>query len=390
MYQLIRLVFALPFVALTYYFLRRLIGGRRLRNLLTAFFVLIVFGYPLADALSRRSVDGWTRNLVTLGFYCLPFVLYLGPIAILSELVIWLLRRSNCISADALNRPAWRAGRFWLPMILPAVIVCVGAVNNTRLVVREYSVAIPRKSSTLRHLKIVFASDFHLGQFTEENLVLRFAERVNAQNPDIVLIGGDVQGGDLPGEDLDRFSEHFRRIQSKYGVYAVTGNHDIRAGVNAEFFARSGMKLLRDSVEKIDEALYLVGRDDRLSGTRKPTADLVRDIQENLPIVLVDHRPEDLEGVSRTRVDLQLSGHTHDWQFFPLNLIPSEEFQLSWGYLKNRETQFIVTSGVELTRPPVRTAGLSEILVINVQFRDNAGAASRDLSTHGKLGQSVH
>lgn len=369
MYQLIRLALAVPFVVVDYYLLRKLTARRSLRALLAGFLTLAVIGYPIADTLASRSVSGWAKPLVILGLYCLPFVLYLAPLVIIVELIVTLLRRSKLVSADTLNRREWRVARICCVTILPAIIVCIGAVNNTRLVVRGFSVEIPRKSSILRQLRIAFASDFHLGQFTSEDLVKRFAEKVNAQNPDIIMIGGDVQDSVERAANLDRFCAQFRSLRSKYGVYAVTGNHDINAGINAGFFERSGIRLLRDSVERIDDAFYLVGRDDQLSGRRKPLSELLRNIPDDLPVIVLDHNPAELESTSHFHVDLQLSGHTHDLQFFPLNLIPSGEFELSWGYLKKRQTHFLVSSGVELSRPPVRTAGLSEVLVVLVLFR---------------------
>jgi predicted MPP superfamily phosphohydrolase len=381
---------ALPFVVFANYRIRRLLPTRLSRNLLTASLALVVIGYPIADLLSRRLVRQWAKILLTLGFCCLPFILYLVPTVILFDLIFGLLRWRKLIPAEAMNNPTLRVARFWVTLIIPAAIVSAGAMNNSRLVVRTYSVEVPRKSSQLTHLRIVFASDFHLGYLTEGDLLSRFASEVNAQQPDIVLFGGDIQDSARREEKLDRFEDEFRQIRAKYGVYAVTGNHDILAGVRADFFARAGIRLLRDSVEKIDDGFYLAGRDDPLSGTRKSIADLLRNIPDDLPIIVLDHRPIDLDSISRTYVDLQLSGHTHDLQFFPINLFPSHEFELNWGYIKKRRAQFIVTSGVHLTRPPVRTAGLSEIIVINVEFRSSTAAASSDLSTTDGLGRPVH
>ncbi|MCJ7643576.1 MAG: hypothetical protein MUP28_03740, partial [Candidatus Aminicenantes bacterium] len=131
-----------------------------------------------------------------------------------------------------------------------------------------------------------------------------------------------------------------------------------------------GIKLLEDMVVKIDDAVYLAGRNDAHSRNRKPVADLLRDTPEDLPVILLDHRPTDLENVSRTGVDIQLSGHTHHGQLFPINGITNREYELSWGYIKKNRTHVFVTSGVQLWGPPVRTAGSSEILLLNVLFKE--------------------
>jgi hypothetical protein len=87
-------------------------------------------------------------------------------------------------------------------------------------------------------------------------------------------------------------------------------------------------------------------------------------------VILIDHRPTELDEVSRTAVDLQMSGHTHNGQLFPLNLILRNMYRLSWGYEKIANTHFFVTSGIMLWGPPVRTTGKSEIMVIDVRFTE--------------------
>ena len=72
--------------------------------------------------------------------------------------------------------------------------------------------------------------------------------------------------------------------------------------------------------------------------------------------------------VSKTLVDMQLSGHTHNWQLFPISLIIQSMYRLSWGHEIIGNTHFLVTSGIRLWVPPVRTVGKSEIMVIDVDF----------------------
>jgi hypothetical protein len=132
--------------------------------------------------------------------------------------------------------------------------------------------------------------------------------------------------------------------------------------------------MLRDEVERIDAAIYLAGRLDGRSrgpaGARKSINALLADVPDDLPIVILDHRPTDLDNVSRSRADLQVSGHTHNAQLFPLNFFAKREYEIPWGYGIKGRTQIIVSSGIQGWGPPVRTAGASEILVIRVVFRD--------------------
>jgi hypothetical protein len=128
------------------------------------------------------------------------------------------------------------------------------------------------------------------------------------------------------------------------------------------------MKVLCDTILSIDDSFDIAGRYDSHFRTRKSIDDFMKSYSDSLPLILVDHRPTEILQVSKTKTDIQLSGHTHNGQMFPINLITKSVYELSWGYRKIKDTHFFVTSGIRLWGPPVRTAGKSEIMVINVSF----------------------
>ena len=118
----------------------------------------------------------------------------------------------------------------------------------------------------------------------------------------------------------------------------------------------------------IDNSFYLVGRNDPRSNDRKNIDILLAGLKGDLPVIVLDHRPIFLEQISCRRVDIQLSGHTHYGQLFPLNILIDSLYELGWGYKKIKNTHFFVTSGIQVWGPPIRTVGDSEIMVINVNF----------------------
>ena len=89
-----------------------------------------------------------------------------------------------------------------------------------------------------------------------------------------------------------------------------------------------------------------------------------------MPVIVLEHRPTDLDKVSLSGADILLSGHTHNGQLFPVNLITKYYYELSWGYKVKNHTHIFVSSGIQVWGPPVRTAGNSEILIVNVRFRN--------------------
>jgi len=376
MFLLNELILLSPLAIYTYWRILRLIERTATKVLFSLLFVLLLAAFPVAETLSHRGSGGWTKGVIIVGYDSLPLLLYLVLSVILTDLVIGAGRLFKLLSKEAVRGSRFRRWRLRAVLIIPAVVVIAGVVNYHWLRVREYSVEIPRKSSAVRELKIAFAADFHLGTITDVHFMERFVARVNAAEPDIILIGGDVLEGDRRDEDVGGFAAAFRRLRSKYGVFAVPGNHEGHGGAKSDFFDRAGIRLLEDAVVRIDDAIDLAGRNDGHARNRKPIVDLLGNTPDDLPLVLLDHRPTDIDNISQTRTDILLSGHTHHGQLFPINWITGRQYELSWGYEKKRRTHVFVTSGVQLWGPPVRTVGASEILLIHVVFRDPAGGKS--------------
>ena len=374
MYLLNELLLSIPLILYSALRIRMLFSRPLFKHIFTAAFALVILGFPVSEFLSHRSSAPWARTLMKVGYYMLPLLLYIVLIVIISDLVLGLLRLIKIVSRDTIRKPGFRKARLAFYIGAPILVVIYGIWNFGHLRYHTYAIEIPRKSSEITQLKIAFASDIHLGEQTEDGFMARFIDKINALNPDLVLIGGDVLEGDRRDEALTRFETEFRRIKARYGVYGAPGNHDRFGGLRAEFFERSGIRLLQDEVVKIEGAFYLLGRKDGgRSGNRTSIADLLRDTPDDLPLIVLDHRPADIEAVSRTRADIQFSGHTHHGQLFPINFIADRQYELGWGRLKKGETDFFVTSGIQLWGPRVRTIGWSEIMVVNVTLRDGKG-----------------
>jgi len=371
MFLLKEILFCSPLIIYVGFRIWKLIPQRFFKILFIIFYIFLVLAFPLAETLSHASGMGWANFIMIAGYFSLPLLLYLVLFVTFLDLAIGFARVTRILSKETAKCQRFRQARLFLCLAVPVAVVVVGAVRNNHPQIREYSIQIPQKSSGIRHLKIAFVSDFHFRETTNRRLMERFIEKVNAVNPDIVMIGGDVLEGDRQGEKLGEFEAQFRRLKPKYGVYGVPGNHDLHRANAMTFFNQAGIRLLQDTVEQIDNAFYLVGRNDERSRGRKSIEELLRDCDRSLPLIVLEHRPTDLDNVSHSGADILLSGHTHNGQLFPVNFIAKRHYELSWGYkLKNR-THVFVTSGIQVWGPPVRTAGASEILIVNVSFRDD-------------------
>ena len=138
------------------------------------------------------------------------------------------------------------------------------------------------------------------------------------------------------------------------------------------YLEQHGIRVLRDSVVEV-EGTYIVGREDlsynRASGRqRKALPELTAQLDHSKPILMMDHQPFHLEQAEQAAVDLQLSGHTHHGQFWPINLITNRVYEVSWGYKKKSNTHVYVSCGAGTWGPPVRIGSTPEIMRIVMRF----------------------
>ena len=132
---------------------------------------------------------------------------------------------------------------------------------------------------------------------------------------------------------------------------------------------------MRDSSEVVNNSFILVGREDVSKQNftqkrRKSLSEILNSSTENLPVILLDHTPYKLKEAQDNRIALQLSGHTHNGQMFPINLITNLISELSWGYMKKGSTHYYVSSGVGSWGPRVKLASDAEIVNIKLNFTD--------------------
>ena len=224
------------------------------------------------------------------------------------------------------------------------------------------------KYKTGKKLKIAFISDIHLSALTNKENIENSLKRLGEEEPDILLIGGDLV--DFSCKDIKAdFTASFREIEPKYGMYAILGNHEYHGGVedNIKYIESLGIKILRDSVLKI-EGINIIGRDDITNKKRKKIAYLKKKIDTDLPIILLDHSPKSIEEAITNGIDIELCGHTHRGQFFPYNLIVKKMYKNYHGYKKFGITHTIVSAGFSSWLIPYRVNSTSEINIIELKY----------------------
>jgi len=328
----------------------------------------------LAARLGKRFYPGDINNLVAIaGDYWLGTVYY--------SLLVWasadiLYFMFNFIhpTARIIKYPSLYSGFAVLSLVF--LLLLYGTWNARRPRIVHYDITFRKTVRNLPELHVVMVSDIHLGLELGNDRLDEMVGSINKLNPDLVFLAGDTIDEDVRLFINNKMPAILKKLQSRYGVYAVLGNHEHIGGnskLAIEYLQQAGVTVLVDECIKINNQFYIAGRDDRMAGrmTGNPRLELSRildGIDRSLPIILLDHQPVNLEEGQRNGIDLQLSGHTHNGQFFPNNLISRRIFENSWGYLRKGEFQIIVSSGFGTWGPPIRIGTNSEILDINISF----------------------
>ena len=260
---------------------------------------------------------------------------------------------------------------------LVGLIITVGFINARSPRVNTLEITINKNAGTRSELHAVVMSDIHLGTMIGNGFFSRIVDKVGALSPDIILLPGDMLDEDLEPVIRQNIGETLQQLKAPLGVYAIMGNHEHIGGATRayDYLKTHGMTIIRDSVLKIDDGFYLVGRDDRdkrrFSGQdRMPLEDLLEGVDRNYPIILLDHQPYYLEKAANLGIDLQLSGHTHHGQLWPLNFITRAIYTISMGYGEVNGMHAYVSNGVGTWGPPVRIGNRPEILSLRIRFQD--------------------
>jgi len=316
------------------------------------------------------------EGLIRTGSYWLAFMFYFLLVITALDILRLLDRLLRVVPMEVKRNlnPALGLTVF----ILVVGIIGYGAWNARHPHVNHYDLSITKQAGPLKQLHVVMVSDIHLGTIVDNDYLTKLVNMVNDLKPDVVLFPGDVFDENIESTNKLQTVANFRRLNAPYGVFAVLGNHEYIGG-NAEeaikYLGGAGVKVLRDSSEKIAGSFYLIGRDDRSGarhngGPRQELKTLMQGVDHSLPIILMDHQPLQLEEPVEQGIDLQLSGHTHAGQLFPIRYITRRIFEDDWGLLRKENFQLIVSSGYGTWGPPIRLGNTPEVVDIMIEFND--------------------
>jgi predicted MPP superfamily phosphohydrolase len=254
--------------------------------------------------------------------------------------------------------------------IIFLIIFIAGTYFAFTPIVQRKTIHVNKNGSSLSELKVVLASDFHLGLLSNKKHLQRFVNLANEEKPDLVLLAGDLVDDDPIWFVNNGMSDVMRQLKSTYGVFGVVGNHEYygrKIPLLIEEMQASGVQMLLDETICIDNSFYITGREDSTNGKRQSLAGI---LPENrlLPWFVMDHTPNDLKTPADLGVDIHVSGHTHRGQMWPNHLITRRLFELDYGYKLKNAMHAFVSSGFGFWGPPIRLGSRSELWSITVVF----------------------
>jgi len=336
-------------------------------------FIILASTFVLGKILEARHSSVLSDILNIIGGFWMAFILYGFLFLLLSDIIFLTLRIPGIVNSG--NAMAFRKWSYIATILLSFIMIAGGFVNALIPHVKTYNIKINKPAGGLDSFRIAAVSDIHLGSTIRKRSMKNLSEILVKQKPDLVLLLGDIVDGEIGPVLRDDLLGYFTCPKCKDGLYAITGNHEFIGGAKRTipYIESKGIRVLKDEVIEIDGGIQLIGRLDRDSKRffgkeRKNLSELVSKADLSKPVILLDHQPFELSETAKNGIDLQLSGHTHNGQMWPLNYITARMYELSYGYLKKGNTHFIVSSGYGLWGPRVRSGSRSEVLIINIGF----------------------
>lgn len=332
------------------------------------------------------------RTVKLLGNYWLGILEYTVIVVGIACLIRRILLIWSRIDSKKLGRRRVRIMSGAICFCIIVGLASYGMIHARHIYRTPYEVTVEKSAGDIKNLKIVLVSDIHMGYNIGVDHVSRMVDMINDEDADLVVIAGDLFDNEYDAlEDDEKLIELFRSIKSRYGVYACYGNHDVNEKVLAGFTFGGGskkvsdprmdtfmemarIKLLRDETVLVADSFYLCGRADsqkpgRGIEERKTPEELFEGLDMDKPVIVIDHEPSELQELADAGADVDLGGHTHDGQIFPVNILTDIIWENSYGYLKKDGMHSIVSSGVGVFGPNMRVGTIAEICPVTIHFQ---------------------
>lgn len=309
-------------------------------------------------ALLYRIGTAW---LIAFGYFLLLFII--TDLLKVSNNIFHFMDKSLVYSLTHHNYTS-----FFSVIGVVVILLFIGNINYHKKRRVHFEIETSKLTTNKDRLRILGISDLHLGYTIGAKELTKWVQIINDENPDIVVIGGDLidNNAEIIFEmGLDRI---LRNIHAPLGVYACLGNHEYISGKteSIRFHEASNILVLKDTIYHVTENITLIGRDDLSNKNRKTLNAIINGVDKNQFKLLLDHQPSNLEEAEKEKIDLQFSGHTHNGQVFPFSLIAESMFENPHGMIRKGLTWVYVSSGLGIWGGKFRIGTQSEYAVFDL------------------------
>jgi uncharacterized protein len=342
---------------LVYKFIIRFLAINSFQIKKTLIISLIILGvsFIIASILSRFYENIFTKSFYFLAGFWYGFLINLLMATALGWLICYLCQTAGL----ALNFKLIGI----ILYVLAFLFTLYGVWNAQNVRLKYIEAPIKNLPASWEGKTAVQISDLHLGATYGVNYLNKIIDKTNQAQPDIIFITGDFFDGSCPY--IDEFVKPLEKLNPPLGIYFITGNHEIYAGKERiiKAFKNTKINLLLDRSIMLD-GLRIIGLDNPSEGAKKDPAPIFAQINKNEANVLLYHQPTLVSEARQAGINLQLSGHAHRGQLFPLNFITNLIFsRYYYGYHNEGDYSIYTSSGTGVWGPPVRTSGHQEIPV---------------------------
>lgn len=252
-------------------------------------------------------------------------------------------------------------------IIFSILLTSISYLTHYSKVETNYEITI-HKETTLKELHIGMISDIHLGTGTSLSDLRVLVDKFNHKQYDLVCFVGDIFDESTPKDMIEDALSIFSQIKTTYGLFAVNGNHEHYANIlQTELYQKYNIYHLSEKYVCVDGLFNIVGREDVVAHLDNKMNNICQGMNTNLPTILLDHNPKRYQDVLHY-ADLQLSGHTHAGQFFPVTLLTAPLYDNVYGLLQKNHFSLIVTSGYGSWGFPMRFLTNCEFVDIKIAF----------------------
>jgi len=266
----------------------------------------------------------------------------------------------------------WVDGAFTLVFLL--LLIIYGCFNEVKVVRHTLSCHSPKVQ---REFKIAFLSDIHFSTIQPEKILTQTVEKINAEEPDMVLITGDIAEEKTPGDRLPVLFDTLAGLKSRHGTFFVHGNHDKqeklhgvgRTYTDEEFdslMEKAGIRCIDDELVVLDGGIALQGRKDYSYKDRMSVEDIAKGLPQDKFIIVMEHQPAECEELAAAGTDLCLAGHLHGAQNWTNNIIYKLAGMYYDGLYKVGGMPLYVNAGLTGSKYPVRTHSHCEYVMIDI------------------------